>query len=1003
MLGHCAQELFEAQVQRTPQAVAVVFGEERITYQELNGRANRLAHYLRRLDIGPDILVGLFMKRSPAMVAALLGILKAGGAYVPLDPTYPKERLAFMLEDALPAVLLTQSSLLGSLPAHAKRMIWLDPDNPAVAAEPDDNLPCVADEDSLAYVIYTSGSTGRPKGVMVPHRALTNYLTWCTDAYATAAGTGAPVQSSISFDLTVTSLFAPLLAGQAVHLLGEGSSVDELRAAFQKAADFSLVKITPAHLELLGQVLDPREVSGRTRAFVIGGENLNVPHIAFWQTFAPETVLINEYGPTETAVGCCVYRLPARGHHHGPVPIGRPIANTQLHVLGRDLRPVAPGQPGELYIGGAGVARGYHNRPDLTAERFVPDPFGSQPGARLYRTGDLVRALPAGDLEFLGRIDRQVKVRGVRIELGEIEAVLAEYPAVRSAAVLAREDAHGDRHLVAYVVPRDSGSFAIGDMRNFLKSRLPEYMVPSALVQLDNLPLNLNGKVNVEALPAPERAHLELSGGFVPAQTALETQMVRLWETILGIESVGIRDDFFALGGDSLLATRLVAQIYKVFGRDLSAASLLKAPTIERLVKLLENPAASVSEPALVPLQPCGSRPPFFCVHAIVGETLSFAPLARLLGTDQPFYGLQARQAGSVQRPASLEALAAEYLDEVRVCQPRGPYYLGGFSFGGTVAFEMARQLQAQGEEIGLLAVLDQRSNPGRAAAFRPAFLPEFLKNIPFWFWYDLCQTNATSLFTRLRLRFQELRLRLAQPRDRGGAATPSAAARTAGAAFDLTRLSEAYRKLLEYHFQLLFDYVPQAYSGRVTLLRARAQPLTRFQAGDLGWSGLAQGGVDVIDVPGSHDTLLKEPYVRVLARRLRACLEKAQYTRVAHFCLTASSSANGSERSATTDVAGWSDEEQQFWRVVVNREGQYSLWPSDREVPLGWTDVNRGGSRDECLAYIRAVWSDQRPLRLRTNARPTPVLQPAPNFSRLGTMKIVRDTTSATKNGTPV
>jgi aspartate racemase len=676
-------------------------------------------------------------------------------------------------------------------------------------------------------------------------------------------------------------------------------------------------------------------------------------------------LLINEYGPTETAVGCCTYRIPANGPRSGPVPIGRPIANTRLYVLDLNLRPVAPGQPGELYVGGAGLARGYHQRPDLTADRFVPDPFGGESGARLYRTGDLVRALPEGDLEFLGRIDRQVKVRGVRIEVEEIEAVLAEHPAVRTTTVLAREDTRGERHLVAYVVPHRGRSFDAADMRDHLKGWLPEHLVPSALVQLDNLPLSLNGKVDVEALPAPDRSHLKLTG-FVSARTALEIQMVRLWEMVLGIQPIGVRDDFFGLGGDSLLAVGLFAEIHKVFGRNLSMASLLQSPTVERLVKLLERPAVADAEPALVPLQPHGSRPPFFCVHAIGGDALGYRDLARYLGLDQPFCGLRSRWSGNERRPASLQAMAAEYLDEIRAYQPHGPYYLGGFSFGGTVAFEMAQQLQAQREAVALLAIIDQRSNPGQARApFRPSFLLEFLKNLPRWVWYDLCQTSPTAMLKRLRLRLKAMLTLPARWRHRRGDA-PSAAARKLGATFDLARLPESYRNLLEYHFQLVLDYRPRAYAGRVTLLRASAQPLSRLQAADLGWSQLAGGGVEVIHVPSSHETLFAEPHVRVLAERLRACLHKDQPARTPRLPSPSGPSAAPTGELAATDAMLSSDEKPLLWKVVVNREGQYSLWPLDRAEPLGWADVDRSGTRDECLAYIKGVWQDLRPLSLR-------------------------------------
>lgn len=483
--------------------------------------------------------------------------------------------------------------------------------------------------------------------------------------------------------------------------------------------------------------------------------------------------------------------------------------------------------------------------------------------------------------------------------------------------------------------------------------------MPTAVVPVDRLSLTPNGKVDLAALPAPGRPHLDLAGGFVRARTALEAQLVHLWETVLGVRPVGVRDDFFALGGDSLLAAGLFARVHKVFGWDLPAATLLTAPTVERLAERLDGPAASV--PALVPLQPHGTRPPFYCVHGIGGEILSFADLARHLGPDQPFYGLQSPRPGARPRPASLEALAAAYLAEVRAVQPHGPYYLGGVSFGGTVAFEMARQLRAAGETIGLLAVVDQRSHPGRTRApVRPAALFEFLRNVPRWVRYDLCETGPAAALTRLRLRARALL-------PRRGATAPGTAARQAGAAFDLARLPESYQKLLEYHYQILLAYAPQAYPGRVTLLRARAQALTRLQASDLGWGTLAGGGVEVVDVPGSHDTILREPYIGALAGRLRACLDRA-----------GAAGPPPAPRPPDPATAAPTDEAPRHWTVVVNGEGQYSVWPAGRAEPPGWADTGRDGSLDECLAYVRAEWTDLRPLSLHAAARPAPALAAA-------------------------
>ncbi|RCX18350.1 amino acid adenylation domain-containing protein [Anaerobacterium chartisolvens] len=420
----CAHQLFEEQVDKSPNEIAVVFKEERLTYSELNRKANQLGRYLQKLGVGLETLVGIYTERSPGMIIGMLGVLKAGGAYVPLDPDYPNERLAFMLEDTCAPVVLTQKKLLDKMPNINSNIICLDKVLQQISQECGENIECSAAPDNPVYVIYTSGSTGKPKGAVLLHRGLVNYLTWCKIAYPLNEGAGAPVHSSISFDLTVTSIFSPLISGRTVHLLPQGPSIETLSQVLREVGDFSLVKITPAHLELLGRQLYQQEAAGRTRAFIIGGENLLAESTAFWQDNAPDTILVNEYGPTETVVGCCTYQVvPGKGRD-GSIPIGRPIINTRLYILDNSLNPVPIGVAGELYIGGAGVARGYWNCPELTAEKFIPDPFSDETGSRLYRTGDMARYLPDGNIEFLGRVDRQVKIRGYRIELEEIEAAL---------------------------------------------------------------------------------------------------------------------------------------------------------------------------------------------------------------------------------------------------------------------------------------------------------------------------------------------------------------------------------------------------------------------------------------------------------------------------------------------------------------------------------------------------------------------------------------------------
>ena len=667
----CVHDLFAAQAARTPDAIAVIYdrrlarsarsamtaGDEQISYAELDRRTNQLAQHLRSLGIGPERLVGICIERSIAMVVGILGVLKAGGAYVPLDPSYPAERLAFMLEDSGTSVLLTQrevgdwrlevdapeKSPISKL--QPPTQVYLDTDWDQIAQAGDDLPDSGITADNLAYVIYTSGSTGRPKGTMIPHRGLVNYLRWCIEAYEVVKGFGAPIHSSISFDLTVTSLFAPLLSGRPIRLLPERDEIEALGHVLNDDNHFSLVKITPAHLELLNHMVPADRAAHQTRAFIIGGEALRAEEIDFWRTHAPATRLINEYGPTETVVGCCVYEVPWGFPATGAIPIGTPIANTQIYLLDPFLNPVPVGVPGQLFVGGAGVARGYLGRPDLTAERFVPNPFAQErleigdwrvAGAdatlsnlqspisnRLYRTGDLARYRPDGTIEYLGRSDNQVKLRGFRIELGEIEAVLGRHPAVGGCAVLLREERPGERRLIAYLVPAQeqrtdrtterkgvlhtppagdervhstippaahtpstvNGQLTIVELRQFLKERLPDYMIPSAFVLLDRLPLTPNGKVDRRALPAPGDAASEPEQPFVAPRTPVEQAVAALWSEVLRLERVGIHDNFFAVGGHSLLATQLITRVRRAFQIALPLRSIFEAPTVAELAR----------------------------------------------------------------------------------------------------------------------------------------------------------------------------------------------------------------------------------------------------------------------------------------------------------------------------------------------------------------------------------------------------------------------------------
>ncbi|HHJ52564.1 MAG TPA: amino acid adenylation domain-containing protein, partial [Caldithrix abyssi] len=476
-------DIFERQASQTPDAVAVEYQDQLLTYDQLNKKSNQLAHYLRDKGVGPDTFVGLSVKRSPEMIVAILGILKAGGAYVPLDPSYPSERLKYMLDDSAVPVLVTQEELTSVLPEHQAETVFIDHQWQEIARYPEDNPSKVLEPDHLAYMIYTSGSTGRPKGTMITHRGLTNYLNWTIQAYPLDKGRGSLVHSTIAFDATVTAVFTPILTGKTITLIPDDADLEGLAQALQKYKDFSVVKITPAHLDLLSHQIKEDQARGLAHAFVIGGENLTADQIRFWQENAPDTLLYNEYGPTETVVGCVVYEAHD-WQGTGSVPIGRAIPNTNLHVIDQHYELVPVGVVGELYISGQGVARGYLNRADLTAERFVPDPFSDRPGARMYKTGDLVRYKPDGQMEFIDRIDTQVKIRGYRIELGEIENVLKEHSAVDDAVVVLHRETSGDVRLVAYLVPEAQSEFNISEIKNHLRSQLPDYMVPAIFMPL---------------------------------------------------------------------------------------------------------------------------------------------------------------------------------------------------------------------------------------------------------------------------------------------------------------------------------------------------------------------------------------------------------------------------------------------------------------------------------------------------------------------------------------
>ncbi|MCC3433251.1 MAG: amino acid adenylation domain-containing protein, partial [Microcoleus sp. PH2017_04_SCI_O_A] len=576
----CIHQLFEEQVERSPDAIALVFEDQQLTYKELNQRANQLAHYLGKLGVTAEIMVGICVERSLEMVVGLLGILKAGGAYVPLDPAYPPERLALMLEDAQVPVLLTQRRLVESLPKHQARVVCLDTDWEIIERQSEENPECSLTSENLAYVIYTSGSTGKPKGVLVGHRGLCNLAIAQIQIFDVQPNSRVLQFASLSFDVATSDWVIALCSGATLciainnALLAGSDLIEVLR-------DRAIT-----HIELPVAVLGvvPFEELSTLQTIIVGGETVSVDVVAKW---APGRRFFNAYGPTESTVCATIAECT---DSQEPPSIGRPIANTQVYLLDAHLQLVPIGIPGEIYIGGAGLARGYLNRPELTAERFIPNPFSNEPGSRLYKTGDLARYLPDGNIEFLGRIDHQVKIRGFRIELGEIEAVLSQHPDVQESLVISRSDVSGNQRLVAYIISNLGLEHTdFGSWRNFLKQKLPDYMVPSSFVFLPNFPLTPNGKVDRKALPEPEAINPELSATYVAPQTEIEQNIATVWQQLLHLEKVGVDDNFFDLGGHSLLMAQAHSQLREVVDRDVSIVEMFKYPTIRSLAKYLSE------------------------------------------------------------------------------------------------------------------------------------------------------------------------------------------------------------------------------------------------------------------------------------------------------------------------------------------------------------------------------------------------------------------------------
>jgi amino acid adenylation domain-containing protein len=883
----CLHELFEAEAARTPEAPAVRFGSQMLTYCELNERANQLACHLGSLEVVVETPVGICMERSPEMIIAVLAILKAGGAYVPVEPDEPTERLGLKLRDAGVALLLTHESVVKSLGdevlANGPTVVAVDRDEVAMAINrhSSQNIASKSRPENLAYIIYTSGSTGAPKGVMVEHRSLVNHSVGMARQFELNSTDRVLQFAPLSFDVSAEEIFPTLLTGGTLVLRPAGLAV-----AIQDFHPFlvneglSVLNLpTPYWSEWMSVMEEERlTLPESLRLVIVGSDTVTREHYARWQALAGDRVRwCNAYGTTEATITTTIYE-PKRGESPGCVPIGRPAMNTQVYIFDGhgELAPI--GVPGEIYVGGEEVARGYLNRPDATLANFLPDRFSRRPGAKLNRTGDFGRWRADGNIEFLGRRDNQVKIRGFRIETGEVEAALLKHPGVREAAVVPRFDARGEKCLVAYVVAKEESPQLVGKLLEFLRERLPGYMVPATVMILPALPRLNSGKIAIQALPLPHGERPDLEESFVAPSDSLEQKLANVWRQVLGVERVGVFDNFFNLGGHSLLAVRLFTEIEKLTGWSLPVLTLFQSPTVKGLADALRRMQSSEAPSLVVPIRGEGSKEPLFLAHGAGGGMLwGYANLAQYLDVERPVYAFNSLDSEGLDEFTTIEEMAAHYIQEMRAVQPRGPYHLGGYCFGGLVAYEMAQQLVGRGESVALLALMN--ATPPNSSFERvpltAAWLGQFAVNSWHWFRHFFRWGSGH------RRQFLARKVRVWRKRLLRRGDTARRTEIDAEDYIDLSDYSPQRRRLWDVHLRAAAKYIPSVYPGRVTVLRTELHPFLCSFDGTFGWAEYAQGGVTVKVVTGAHESILNEPHVQAVAAELNHCFDNGALNRV--------------------------------------------------------------------------------------------------------------------------
>jgi amino acid adenylation domain-containing protein len=865
----CVHQLFEQQVLKTPESIAISDDRKRITYTQLNEKANKLARYLHDSGAKEGSLVSICMERSTDILVALLAVQKAGCTYIPLDPIYPKDRLALVLEDGNPGLMITEKKLLESLPETNTKNIFIE-DIEAYQDYPGENTNFSVTPNTVAYLIYTSGSTGKPKGVQIEHFSLVNFLNSMAKKPGITSKDVMLAVTTISFDIAGLEMYLPILCGATIFIASQETSMNpDLLIQKIEESQATILQATPVTFRMLNSA----EWGGAKRLKILcGGEAM--PKELACDLIRKCGELWNMYGPTETTVWSTVEKVEIdENDKTGYVNLGKPIDNTFIYILNTEFQPVPVGYPGELFIGGDGLARGYFNLPSMTKEKFLPDPFTDKPNARMYRTGDLVQLTESGKIEFLNRIDSQVKIRGFRIELGEIESAIAQFGTIKNNVVIVREDNPGDKKLVAYIIKTENQEIDVMELRQFLKTKIPDYMVPSSFVFIEQFPLTPNGKIDRKALPSPLEAAPQQAKTYLEPQTDMEKKLAQIWSEVLKIQRIGTDENFFEIGGHSMIAVTLMVKIEKELGKRLPLAILFDHSNIHDMAQLLEKEVKPINWGSLVPIRSKGSKKPLYLVHGAGLNLLLYTTIVARLDPDQPVFGLQAKGLDGVDEPLdTIEGIAAYYNSEILKVDKSGSYALAGFSMGGQLAYEMARQLVEAGKKVSFLGVFDTVSE--NASDMHIPFFERYylrtdrLYHQIFWTIGTFLKRPLNKKFEFVALKWKSLKQKITKDDYKLKPEGVSVGKQS--------ELPKYLHKVHRANYIALEKYILPPYPGKLTLFRAMHQTFYIKDPVKYGWDEFVNEMV-ILDIPGEHSSIFAPPNDELFAKALQKCLDERE------------------------------------------------------------------------------------------------------------------------------